>query len=206
MNVIHVPIPPLRDRGDDILEIFTHYLAQYCRKQGFDVPTLTPATTSVLLAYRWPGNVRELKNIAERLALKGIDGPLTPHHLPSEMHDAHTITQRSVNGAAGGSASLQIVPAGANLRWLAADASWDEMMKGGRSFWAIVHPRFINRELTKSDVREIIRRGLEQTQGSYRKLVELFHLPPTDYKRFLAFLSQHDCHLPFHEFRDSRKS
>ena len=56
------------------------------------------------------------------------------------------------------------------------------------------------------DVREIVRRGLEQTQGSYRKLVELVHLPPNDYKRFLAFLSQHDCHLPFHKFRDSTRS
>jgi len=80
------------------------------------------------------------------------------------------------------------------------------MMRAGRSFWTVVHPRFINRELTKADVREIIRRGLEQTQGSYRKLVDLFHLPQTDYKRFLAFLSQHDCHLPFHDFRDGRKS
>jgi len=93
----------------------------------------------------------------------------------------------------------------ANLRWLAADAAWDEMMRAGRSFWTVVHPRFINRELTKADVREIIRRGLEHTQGSYRKLVDLFHLPQTDYKRFLAFLSQHDCHLPFHDFRDARK-
>ena len=57
--------------------------------------------------------------------------------------------------------------------------------------------------LTKA---QIIRRGLEHTQGSYRKLVDLFHLPQTDYKRFLAFLSQHDCHLPFHDFRDGRKN
>ena len=80
------------------------------------------------------------------------------------------------------------------------------MMRAGRSFWTVVHPRFINRELTKADVREIVRRGLEHTQGSYRKLVDLFHLPQTDYKRFLAFLSQHDCHLPFHDFRDARKT
>jgi len=203
LNVIQVSIPPLRDRGPDIVEIFNHYLAQYCRTQGNEVPEISPATEAILLGYRWPGNVRELKNIAERLALRQIEGMLLPQHLPSEMHDSKPSVLRSVLLPTGGSPAIA---AGANLRWLAADAAWDEMMRGGRSFWTVVHPRFINRELTKADVREIIRRGLEQTQGSYRKLVDLFHLPQADYKRFLAFLSQHDCHLPFHDFRDGRKS
>ena len=48
----------------------------------------------------------------------------------------------------------------------AADAAWNEIDDRRRSFWAVVHPPFINRELTKSDVREIIRRGLEQTQAA----------------------------------------
>ncbi|MFN7917551.1 MAG: sigma 54-interacting transcriptional regulator [Vicinamibacterales bacterium] len=204
LNVIQVPIPPLRERGRDILEIFSHYLTQYCRKQGQEVPPLSSATEALLLSYRWPGNVRELKNIAERLALRNIEGPIALHHLPTELHEAKPSVLRSVllPTEAAKTPEPQV---GANLRWLAADAAWDEMMHGGRSFWTVVHPRFINRELTKADVREIIRRGLEQTQGSYRKLVELLHLPQTDYKRFLAFLSQHDCHLPFHEFRDNRR-
>ncbi len=206
LNVIQVPIPPLRERGNDILEIFTHYLTHYCRKQGSEVPTLSSAVETLLLAYRWPGNVRELKNIAERLALKGIEGSIGPHHLPSELHEARPAIRSLLLPTTPTAGQPAAAAVGANLRWLAADAAWDEMMKQGRSFWTVVHPRFINRELTKADVREIIRRGLEQTQGSYRRVVELFHLPQTDYKRFLAFLSQHDCHLPFHEFRDSRRS
>jgi len=207
LNVIQVSIPPLRERGQDILEIFNHYLSQYCRGQGYDTPTLAAATESILLGYRWPGNVRELKNIAERLALREIDGQVQPQHLPVEMLETKSAVLRSVllPSGNGSQPSAAHIP-GSNLRWLAADAAWEEMMRGGRSFWTVVHPRFINRELTKADVREIIRRGLEQTQGSYRKLVDLFHLPQTDYKRFLAFLSQHDCHLPFHDFRDGRKS
>jgi hypothetical protein len=78
------------------------------------------------------------------------------------------------------------------------------MIRGGHNFWAAVHPLFINRELTKADLRELVRRGLVETGGSYRKLVALFRLPEGDYKRFLAFLSQHDCHLSFHEFRTSK--
>jgi transcriptional regulator with PAS, ATPase and Fis domain len=203
LNVIQVAIPPLRDRGRDILELFTHYLLQYCRKQGHDVPTLAPSTEALLLAYRWPGNVRELKNIAERLALRQIDGPVLPHNLPPELLEARSTANSRAVSSSPGVAPETIT--GASLQWLAADAAWDEVTRAGRSFWTVVHPRFINRELTKADVREIVRRGLEQTQGSYRKLVDLFNLPQTDYKRFLAFLSQHDCHLPFHDFRDPRR-
>ncbi|MEQ1726825.1 MAG: sigma-54 dependent transcriptional regulator [Vicinamibacterales bacterium] len=200
LNVIQVGIPPLRLRGPDILEIFSHYLTHYCRTLGADVPVLAPATEAVLLGYRWPGNVRELKNIAERLALRQIEGQVLPQHLPAEMHESRTSVLLQASGKA-----VAAQP-GSSVRWIAADAAWDEMMLSGRSFWTAVHPRFINRELTKADVREIIKRGLEQTQGSYRKLVDLFHLPQTDYKRFLAFLSQHDCHLPFHDFRDPRRT
>lgn len=201
LNVIRVSIPPLRERGNDILELFTHYFDLYCRAQGVVTPEISPAAASMLLEYRWPGNVRELKNIAERLALRDIGGQVLPLHLPTEIHEPRPAATRSLLLATPQDSAAQ--PA-AVPRWLAADAAWDEMMRGGRTFWMVVHPRFINRELTKADVREIIRRGLQQTQGSYRKLVELFQLPQTDYKRFLAFLSQHDCHLPFHEFRDQR--
>lgn len=204
LNVIQVGIPPLRQRGQDILEIFSHYLTHYCRTLGADVPALAPATEAVLLGYRWPGNVRELKNIAERLALRQIEGMVLPQHLPAEMLEGRSSAGRpSVLLQAGSQAAAH---PGSSVRWLAADAAWDEMMRGGHSFWTAVHPRFINRELTKADVREIVKRGLEQTQGSYRKLVDLFHLPQTDYKRFLAFLSQHDCHLPFHDFRDPHRT
>jgi transcriptional regulator with PAS, ATPase and Fis domain len=197
LNVIQVTIPPLRERGEDILELFDHYLTMYCRAQGMDVPRLLPATEDVLRAYRWPGNVRELKNIAERLALRELEEAVAPHHLPAEVREQVPSSGRPSLLLSAPTQASSLVAS----RWIVADAAWDEMMRAGKSFWTVVHPRFMNRELTKADVREIVRRGLEQTQGSYRKLVELFHLPQTDYKRFLAFLTQHDCHLPFHEFR-----
>ena len=85
-----------------------------------------------------------------------------------------------------------------------AEVLWEQMTVDGQSFWTAVYPLFIDRELTKTDLRQLIKAGLQRTQGSYRKLVELFRMPPGDYKRFLAFLYQHDCHLPFHEFREPR--
>ena len=62
------------------------------------------------------------------------------------------------------------------------------MVVGGESFWTVVYPAFIDRELTKTDLRQIVKAGLQRTQGNYRKLVELFRMAPGDYKRFLAFL------------------
>jgi hypothetical protein len=47
----------------------------------------------------------------------------------------------------------------------------------------------------------LVRRGLEQTNGSYRLLTELFNMPVSDYKRFLNFLRKHHCHVAFQQFR-----
>jgi hypothetical protein len=47
----------------------------------------------------------------------------------------------------------------------------------------------------------VIFKGLQHTRGNYRQLVRTFHMPDTDYKRFLSFLSQHDCNLPFQAHR-----
>jgi transcriptional regulator with PAS, ATPase and Fis domain len=197
LNVIRLSVPPLRERGTDILLLFKHYLTHYCQIHGCETPTLLPATEDLLLSYAWPGNVRELKNIVERLVVRHHGATIGPNALPPEMR--RTPPPAPVVPAAGG-APVAV----ARQFSIAADTAWSEMVVDGKSFWKVVHPLFIQRELTKTDVREIIRRGLEQTQGSYRKLIDLFHMTPRDYKRFLAFLYQHDCHLPFHPFREAR--
>jgi DNA-binding NtrC family response regulator len=192
LNVVHLTIPPLRERTEDIVPLFTHYLSHYCRIQKSETPLLLPSTEELLLVYRWPGNVRELKNLAERIAVHHIAGAVTPETLPAELREAAAKSSR--------------VPVSTTVMTssLVVDAAWDKMMLDGWSFWTVVRPLFLNRELTRKDVREIIKRGLIHTHGNYRRLIELFHLPPEDYKRFLAFLYQHDCHLPFHPFRHHR--
>jgi DNA-binding NtrC family response regulator len=197
LNVIHLIVPPLRERGADILLLFNHYLAHYCQTHGCDLPAVLPSTEGVVLGYAWPGNVRELKNVVERLVVRHHGGVLGPDVLPVEMR--RPVASSVQTAPAAGGAPVTVV-----RQYPAADAAWTDMVVNGKSFWTVVHPLFIERELTKTDVREIIRRGLEQTQGSYRKLIDLFHMMPGDYKRFLAFLYQHDCHLPFHPFRESR--
>jgi DNA-binding NtrC family response regulator len=64
--VIELRIPPLRSRGEDIIRLAEHYLAQFARGVGHRVPSLTPSTRAALREYGWPGNVRELRNRLER--------------------------------------------------------------------------------------------------------------------------------------------
>ena len=69
------------------------------------------------------------------------------------------------------------------------------------SFWTTAYSAFMARDITRDDMRFIVRTGLEHTHGSYRVLLQFFNMAAEDYKRFLAFLKQHDCHVPFQSFR-----
>ena len=77
---------------------------------------------------------------------------------------------------------------------------------GRQSFWSVVYAPFISRDLTRDDLRAIVRKGLEQTSGNYSVLVELFNMPQDDYKRFLGFLRKYQCHVPFQQFRSAAVS
>ena len=68
LNVVPIELPPLRDRGDDILLLAEHFLTEFCAKARRETPTLSASARKRLLGHSWPGNIRELRNIMERLA------------------------------------------------------------------------------------------------------------------------------------------
>ena len=68
LNVVCLELPPLCERGDDILTLANFFLRSLCQKQGRKMPTMTASAKKRLVAHRWPGNVRELRNLMERLA------------------------------------------------------------------------------------------------------------------------------------------
>jgi len=88
------------------------------------------------------------------------------------------------------------------VRGAAIDRMWERMTNGREVFWTVVYEPFMSRDMTRDDLRAIVGRGLEQTRGSYRILVQMFNMPETDYKRFLNFLRKHDCQMPFQRFRN----
>ena len=69
LSVFPVQVPPLRRRGDDVVQLAVHFLEQVCRDFGRPCPQITQAQAGALRAYAWPGNIRELKNVIERAVI-----------------------------------------------------------------------------------------------------------------------------------------
>ena len=189
LNVIEVTIPPLRARVEDIPVLFEHFVRRYAEERGIAPPTVAAEAMTALVAFEWPGNVRQLKNVAERLIVRAQRSIIALADLPPE------ITGRL-------RPSAPVVP-GSEER-PAIEAVFDRMVKQRESFWSAVYPAFMIRDITRNDLRFIVRRGLQETAGSYKMLVELLNMKPTDYKRFLNFLRKHECHVPFERFRSAR--
>jgi transcriptional regulator with PAS, ATPase and Fis domain len=198
LNVIHLVIPPLRDRIEDIEPLLHHFLNAFSDKYGASPPELDPDVLPALLQHPWPGNVRELKNVAERLIVRAKKGPIRVDDLPPLI-------------ASGGVASQPVrpTPRVASLNGVAEPPArsvgelFDRIVTRRESFWNAVYTPFMSRDLTRDDVRALVKAGLQHTRGNYKVLLELFNMDPADYKRFLNFLRKHQCHMRFQQFRTS---
>ena len=80
LNVIPLKLPPLRERGKDILALGEFFLTRYCREYGFNPAGFSPEAGTWLMEYPWPGNVRELQNLMERAVLLAAGSPIRPCH------------------------------------------------------------------------------------------------------------------------------
>ncbi|UZP67171.1 sigma-54 dependent transcriptional regulator [Desulfovibrio mangrovi] len=87
LNVIPMHLPPLRNRGGDILVLAQHFLEKFCERRGRAVLRLSDDTRKVLSAYSWPGNVRELENFMERLSILCDEDVVQPVDLPAKILD-----------------------------------------------------------------------------------------------------------------------
>src|SRR5688572_2397173 len=86
LNVIHLAIPPLRDRRSDIPALIDHFLDRFAEKRPNPRRvTFAPEATQVLTSYSWPGNVRELENVIERLLVTAPSDLVTVRDLPLEL-------------------------------------------------------------------------------------------------------------------------
>jgi DNA-binding NtrC family response regulator len=167
-----------------------HFLQLYGQQHQVNAPELSTDAMDALLSYRWPGNIRELKNVIERIVLTKNDRTIRAADLPADVMKAGS-----------GHSGWGDERAAGSPRPNTAEALAASMLVHGESFWSVVHPMFISRDLTRTVLRRIIYLGLEDTNGSYRLLVSRFNMPAEDYGRFLGFLRKHGCHLPFHQFR-----
>jgi two-component system response regulator HydG len=85
INVVEVRLPPLRVRGNDILELAAHFLREFARRARKPVTAMTPEVGKKLLGYSWPGNVRELQNVIERAVALTQHDHITVQDLPEKV-------------------------------------------------------------------------------------------------------------------------
>ncbi len=85
LNVIHIELPPLRERHDDVLLLARHFAAAYAADAGKPPPRLSDAALAALRRYDWPGNVRELQNVIQRLVVMSDAEILDVTELPAAM-------------------------------------------------------------------------------------------------------------------------
>jgi transcriptional regulator with PAS, ATPase and Fis domain len=185
IKVVHIHVPPLRERHEDITPLIEHAI----RRHGSDL-VIDAEAMQVLERYRWPGNVRELQNVVEQLIwMHGDDATVHAEDLPPAIVAAAT-------GA---------VMRASERRRQVADELFQALVSGTYTFWDHVHTLFLNRDITRNDIRELVRRGLTATSGSYRVMLQMFGIDDRDYKRFLNFLAAHDCSVDYRQFRSGAR-
>lgn len=183
LNVIHIDIPPLRDRREDIPLLMEHFLRHYGDANSVESPMLSYDAQKVLQDFDWSGNVRQLRNVAERLivSLKGRT-EITPVDLPREV----------LVGWPSGHAAEEAVH-----RERSRPAKLFEQVVGeGQSFWTAVVEPFMARDLTRGDVRAVVARGVELVGDHHKALAALFNVRTEDARRFASFLRKYQCHVP----------
>ncbi len=87
LNVVHLHLPPLRARGEDILLLARHFLSQLARRYSKPTPTLSPQAEAALLRWHWPGNVRELAHALERAVIMAQGREIGPELLPGSVRE-----------------------------------------------------------------------------------------------------------------------
>jgi transcriptional regulator with PAS, ATPase and Fis domain len=186
INVIQIVVPPLRDRKEDVPLLIDHFVNQSMngRKNGRSLE-LTSEAAAALVDYHWPGNVRELRNVVERIVVNARSGVIELQELPMEVRARQGVLARPVK----------------ERRRTVGDELFKRLVADGESFWSVVYPLFMQREITKTNLRELVRKGLEEARGNYKIVLRLFNMPPEDYKKFLNFLRKHECQPPFKQYR-----
>jgi PAS domain S-box-containing protein len=89
LNVFPLRVPPLRERGDDVVRLASAFARRFTAKMGRTIAPLTADSARLLTSYRWPGNVRELQNVIERAVITATDGRLNLERALPEVSPVH---------------------------------------------------------------------------------------------------------------------
>jgi transcriptional regulator with GAF, ATPase, and Fis domain len=173
LRCLHLTLPPVRDRGDDWEIIADHYLdglstSARVRKR------FSEEAMAMLSQHPWPGNVREIRGVADTGFHVCNGQVIAPEDFAGALDEPTTIEQ---------SAAPPHRPTAA--------ATFARLIAGEGTFWDLVHQPYLDRDLNRVQVREIISQGLAHSGGSYKRLLIAFGMAEQDYLRFMDFLRHH---------------
>ncbi len=112
LNVVHITLPPLRERREDVPLLVAHFLDKFARKLGRPIREVHPDVMASLFGYYWPGNVRELENVIERAVVMCRGDCLTSDDLPAELRESPEIEDsldRLISGEKGLAETLEAI-------------------------------------------------------------------------------------------------
>jgi two-component system nitrogen regulation response regulator GlnG len=150
LNVIHIALPPLRDRTGDIAMLARRFLVQVADELGLEEKTFRPETVKVLEQLAWPGNVRQLQNLCRQMCVMAPGDQIFPEDIPRDMH-------------------------GQGLSWNRNDLWPDLLRKWARSELAAGGTDLVGRAQAELE-QVLIDCALEQTGGQRQKAAELLGL------------------------------
>ena len=158
--------PALRERGEDWLLLIEWVLERLACRYG-TARQFSDASLRLMESYTWPGNVRELISVVST-------GYALAESTKIEPLDFVDRLERRVGPRADEIAAIH-----------------HRLARGNADFWALVHEPFLDRDLSRRDVHRLLTMGLGASGGSYRRPLELWGIPASDYKRFMGFLHHH---------------
>lgn len=97
LNVVHIPLPPLRERREDIPLLVAHFTENLARDNGTPPKKFLPETLNMLTGYEWPGNIRQLQNVVERCVVLVPTEHISVDDLPPEVRDEETQFKSAVD-------------------------------------------------------------------------------------------------------------
>jgi len=163
ISTFQIAVPPLRDHKEDIPFLSEQIIHHFAKKNNLPYKRLSDRALEYMMGYPFEGNLKELEVVVKRALVHAPGREIEPHDI--ELQTPHS-------------------------RELTPNTCYNRMVEEGKSFWEAVKTPYLNRKINKEELWQIVHRGLQETEGTYRDLLPLFNMVESDYKKFISFLNR----------------
>lgn len=164
LHVLEIEIPPLRDRKEDIKAFVQELSKKYLK--GKDIGN---KFWDVMFTYEWPGNVRELITVLKRAGIL-LDSPISGDEIIKIIMDLNKTATSKIEDKAG--------------------HAWQEI-EAGKDFWDCVWKPFMEREIDRDVVKQVLRKAFAAGERSFKKMNAILHIDDKDYHKFMSLMHQY---------------